>query len=290
MGVLKLDPERFLNNVYHENSLTQKLKDVDSIISLKELAGLARQHDNPKLSKTTLDKKELEGIMRSITDQFGNEVYANSKIELVYKPNGEFMDSQSFVQIGKLVHNMVDLNRFFYENFNIVGIAQIGPCFIKLKNNTATYMAFYAPIIIESIDVSYLKEPLEALRERAAREPITHMEILDKSMNVVTKDIELNSLVDTTESVLKKYSNLNKEMHLLIDGTHRGHTAIVAGSPIKKLMMLHTERDQKSIPVDVWDVMLVKDKPERENRFFGIHKKDGKEVGWLKYEEVGMDG
>lgn len=55
-------------------------------------------------------------------------------------------------------------------------------------------------------------------------------------------------------------------------------------------MILHSEADLKSVPMDVWKVMPVKDKPDRVNRFFGIHSKNGKEVGWLNYAERGIDG
>ena len=39
------------------------------------------------------------------------------------------------------------------------------------------------------------------------------------------------------------------------------------------------------------DLLLVAEKPKRrEDRFLGLHNRDRKEVGWLRLDEVGIDG
>ena len=94
---LYLDKERFLNNVYHGSSLPKKLDDVDTIISLKDLVRIAEREHAQDISFMPIKTEELIGIMRSVKDLYGNEVYANSKISIDYSLSSNFTYSQASI-------------------------------------------------------------------------------------------------------------------------------------------------------------------------------------------------
>ncbi len=285
---LYLDKERFLNNVYHGSSLPKKLDDVDTIISLKDLVRIAEREHAQDISFMPIKTEELIGIMRSVKDLYGNEVYANSKISIDYSLSSNFTYSQAFIEVSKLFINIPNMNKFF-NSFEIPGIGDTMPSFIKLEYNSVKYMAFYVPPIIEVVDSTYMDEPLTHLKTRAYEKPIIRFKIFnarDGSANYT--DFNLNNAVFAAESIR---ASGNGTMAVLRDGAHRAYVTAMAGARIPKIIINNSDAELKSVPVKMADLLLVAEKPKkREDRFFGLHDRGGKEVGWLRLDEVGIDG
>lgn len=285
---LHLDKERFLNNVYHDSSLPRKLDDVDTIISLKDLVAIAEREQAQDISFMPIKTSELIGTMRSVKDLYGTEVYANSKIGIEYSLGSNFAYSQAFIEVGKLFVNIPNMNKFF-NSFEIPGICDAMPSFIKLEHDSEGYMAFYVPPVIEIADSSYMDEPLEHLKERAEKQPFISFKIFNaKDGSSLYTKFNLHDAVLAAESMR---ASGNGTMAVLRDGAHRAYVTSMAGARIPKIVISNSDAELKSVPVKVSDLLLVTEKPEkREDRFFGLHSRAGKEVGWLRLEEVGIDG
>lgn len=285
---LHLDKERFLNNVYHDSSLAKKLDDVDTIISLKDLVAIAEREQVQDISFMPIKTGELINIIRSVKDLYGTEVYANSKIGIEYSLGSNFAYSQAFIEVKKLFVNIPNMNGFF-NSFEIPGICDAMPSFIKLEHNSERYMAFYVPPVIEVTDSTYMDEPLEHLRARAEEQPVIRFRIFNpKDGSASYTEFNLHDAVLAAERMRESG---NGTMAVLRDGAHRAYVTSMAGARIPKIIISNSDAELKSVPVKASDLLLVAEKPERrEDRFFGLHNREGKEVGWLRLEEVGIDG
>lgn len=285
---MNLEVGKFLNNVYHDSNFERKLRDVKSIISLKDLVAMQRDVIDADIVSIPLRKEELDGILRSVKDQYGTEVYSSSHITIDYSIGGNFMNSQTFLEDRKVHLNIPNLNRFF-NSFGMSGVGDAPASVIKLGYGGEFYAAIYMPPIIEIADKSYVEEPLEHLRRRAEKCPIINMDVLNFSKFCIeSTKINLNHVAFTTEKFL---SESNGSVAVLRDGAHRAYIGSLSGAPMPKIVINGSEAELKSVPISPQDMYIVMEKPkQREDRFLGLHYCQGKEAGWIELGEVGIDG
>ena len=271
-----IDPQEFLNEVYAPSELERLVKQVNAIISPRDIVRLC---DTGYCGVQLMSIDVMEGILRSVKDGRGREVYLGAEIMVGRITPSLAYAQQSFVQANKLL-GFPELSSFLAK-YGINGIKELGPLIIKYAGKEGgegeSYLAFYFPPILEEADSSELEPILKNLQRRLERERYIKLPAYRGEGAVDLEEIY---------RINKREFQKRNSISYLKDGTHRAYLISIAGTTTKVIRIKGGETYPAAALIPINKLVITSEKPKRkEDRFLGL-----REDAWLNYKAVGIDG
>jgi hypothetical protein len=279
---LYLPKTDFLNRVYSGNFLERQLRDVEAVISPRDVGRImiaARHVEGPKpnLTITFFEKEALADFIRSTKDSSGREVYQTGRIVTGRIQPSLLFSFQTFAQQDKLVgiHGLKNL----FGNVDNPGIGKMPACIMRLDAGSTSYVAIYVPPIVEHIPCTEFKQAKENFEARMEHEDGITLPAVDGngalSFRVLHKKI--SDLLDSKPGLV---------LQVVRDGVHRIINAEGIGTTMHTITINGAISGAPSIPIELNDVIITLEKPKkREDRFLGLV-----EGNWVDLKGRGIDG
>jgi len=270
-----IDPQDFLNRVYASNSLERIIKNSNGVISPRDAYYLWKKGAEIRIE--SMHKKDLESILRSVTNRRGEEPYQKSNIYITrINPSNAYW-TQLFVQM----HKLIDLGGLveILGEFGYLGLSKVPALYLIVNIERYTFIAIYIPPIVE-IRSSYeiIQVGLEILnRIKAGQEKDKYV------LPGIYGDVEIYTS-KVIEEVIKRVERSNA-INRILDGTHRSFIIYMAGTTIQVIIIEKPEGPFATFPVLKEHLVVTREKPSKDNRFIGLN-----ELAWLNLKEIGIDG
>jgi len=271
-----IEPQDFLNRVYASNRLENLIKNSNGVISPRDTYKLWKEK-GAEIRIESMHKKDLESILRSITNRRGEEPYQKSNIYITrINPSNAYW-TQLFVQM----HKLIDLGGLveILKEFGYLGLLKVPAFYLIVDIGRYTFVAVYVPPIVE-IRPSYeiIQNGLEILDKIK-----TGHEREKRVLPGIYGDVEIYTS-KVVEEVIKRAEKSNAA-NRMVDGTHRSWIIDMAGTTIQVIIIEKPEGPFATFPVLREHLIVTREKPSKEYRFIGLN-----EEAWLNLKEIGIDG
>jgi hypothetical protein len=284
--------EKFVRNISVPESLGHILKNVDAVVSLKDMNGLLQtreKHGDVHIS--LLKETDLIHLLRQVKDHRGTEVYKRAEINSGEISHTLVRNYQTFADLQK-IGGIMELNSFFTTWGFPGAVAASNALVVKCEIGDTKLASIYVPPLIEHQQTERVVAPLKRLKERASKEPVIKLPGFTKKGNShfpQEVELELKPIIEDWERML---SGPTSYFLVLKDGTHRCTIATMANAPVHAIMINPTDSLMQSVPVMTGGLTLTWGKPEsREDRMLGMDWIDTvRWEGWVDLASIGIDG